>query len=95
MTFDEPSAVPLISRGQQRSARRLLSRRERDEQGLFLAEGAQAVREALRRPDLVEDVTILLFKQLPKLERRDVDMATPGGQDRQRLTPEQDSIDLP
>ncbi|HOB63137.1 MAG TPA: DUF2796 domain-containing protein [Candidatus Competibacteraceae bacterium] len=48
-----------------------------------------------RRPDLVEDVTILLFKQLPKLERLDVDMATPGGQDRQRLTPEQDSIDLP
>ncbi|MFZ2260593.1 TrmH family RNA methyltransferase [Luteococcus japonicus] len=58
MTFDEPSALPLISRGQQRSARRLLSRRERDEQGLFLAEGAQAVREALRRPDLVEAVIV-------------------------------------
>lgn len=54
MTFDEPSALPLISKGQQRSARRLLSRRERDDSGLFLAEGAQAVREALRRPELVE-----------------------------------------
>ena len=43
MTIDEPSALPLISRGQQRSARRLLSRRDRDETGLFLAEGAQAL----------------------------------------------------
>ncbi|WP_394277784.1 TrmH family RNA methyltransferase [Luteococcus sp.] len=58
MTFDEPSALPLISRAQQRSARRLLSRRERDDQGLFLAEGAQAVREALRRPELVEAVIV-------------------------------------
>ncbi|WP_420175566.1 TrmH family RNA methyltransferase [Luteococcus sp. OSA5] len=55
-TRSEP--LPLISRGQQRSARRLLARRERDEQGLFLAEGAQAVREALRRPDLVEAVIV-------------------------------------
>lgn len=48
-----------------------------------------------RRPDLIEDVTILLFKALPKLERLDVDMVTPGGQDHQQLTPGQDSIDLP
>lgn len=48
-----------------------------------------------RRPDLIEDITVLLFKALPKLERLDVDMVTPGGQDHQRLTPGQDSIDLP
>ena len=58
MTIDEPSALPLISRGQQRSARRLLSRRDRDETGLFLAEGAQAVREALRHPELVEALVV-------------------------------------
>lgn len=58
MTIDEPGSLPLISRGQQRQARRLLSRRERDETGLFLAEGAQAVREALRRPELVEAVIV-------------------------------------
>lgn len=59
MTFAEPSALPLISRAQQRSARRLLSRRERDESGLFLAEGAQAVREALRLPERVEAVIVV------------------------------------
>lgn len=58
MTFDEPDALPLISRAQQRSARRLLSRKERDDSGLFLAEGTQAVREALRRPELVEALIV-------------------------------------
>ncbi len=37
-----------------RSARQLLNRRGRDESGLFLAEGTQAVREALRHPGLVQ-----------------------------------------
>ncbi|HIW31100.1 MAG TPA: RNA methyltransferase [Candidatus Luteococcus avicola] len=58
MHFDEPHALPLISRGQQRAARRLLSRKGREEDGLFLAEGTQAVREALRRPELVEAVIV-------------------------------------
>ena len=43
---DGSGALPPISKGALRSARRLLSRRARDEAGQFLAEGAQAVREA-------------------------------------------------
>lgn len=58
MRSDEPHALPLISRAQLRAARRLLSRKGREEDGLFLAEGTQAVREALRRPDLVEAVIV-------------------------------------
>ncbi len=54
----EPDALPLISRAQQRSARRLLSRKGRDESGLFLVEGTQAVREALGRPELVEALIV-------------------------------------
>ena len=42
-----------ISKGSLRSARRLSSRRGRDESGLFLVEGAQAVREALAWPGKV------------------------------------------
>ena len=54
----EPDAAPLISRTQLRSARRLLTRKGRDESGLFLVEGAQAVREALKRPELVEALLV-------------------------------------
>lgn len=50
---DGSGALPPISKGALRSARRLLSRRGRDEAGQFLAEGAQAVREALRWPGRV------------------------------------------
>ena len=51
----EPSpAVPAISRGQLRSARTLLTRKGRFSSGQFLAEGAQAVREALGRPGAVQ-----------------------------------------
>lgn len=49
-SFDEPNAVPLLSKGALHSARRLLQRKARAETGLFLAEGVQAVREALARP---------------------------------------------
>lgn len=38
------------------NARRLHRRRDRDTSGRFLAEGPQAVREALTRPDLVREV---------------------------------------
>jgi RNA methyltransferase, TrmH family len=38
------------------AARRLQRRRDRDQQGLFLAEGPQAVREALARPDTVVEL---------------------------------------
>ncbi|MFZ2626007.1 MAG: RNA methyltransferase [Propionibacterium sp.] len=51
--FDEPDAVPFLSKGALRSARRLLQRKARAETGLFLAEGVQAVREALAGPDVV------------------------------------------
>lgn len=47
---DGPNREPSwehISKGALRSARRLASRRGREESGLFLVEGAQAVREAL------------------------------------------------
>lgn len=54
---DEPTATPL-SKGQLRSVRLLSTRRGRDDSGLFLAEGTQAVREALRRPELVEQVIV-------------------------------------
>ncbi|MGJ6981248.1 TrmH family RNA methyltransferase [Aestuariimicrobium soli] len=55
----EPTAgFPLISKGQLRSARQLLQRRGRDETGRFLVEGIQAVREALRHPELVEAVLV-------------------------------------
>ena len=48
---DGPGAdAPPLSKGALRSTRRLLQRRARAETGLFLAEGAQPVREALRRP---------------------------------------------
>ncbi len=49
-SFDEPNAVPLLSKGARHSARRLLQRKARAETGLFRAEGVQAVREALARP---------------------------------------------
>lgn len=49
MTHTEPStALPELSRGQVRSARALLSRKGRQSTGRFLAEGRQAVREALQ-----------------------------------------------
>ncbi|SDT13708.1 TrmH family RNA methyltransferase [Microlunatus soli] len=65
-----PAGLPPASQGQLRSARRLLRRKERLARGRFLAEGPQAVREALaagaaelilctdraagRHPDLVD-----------------------------------------
>ncbi|HEY9293810.1 MAG TPA: RNA methyltransferase [Microlunatus sp.] len=47
MNNAEPTALPSVSQGQLRSARRLLRRKERTARGRFLAEGPQAVREAL------------------------------------------------
>lgn len=47
MSTHEPTALPPASQGQLRSARRLLRRKERSARGRFLAEGPQAVREAL------------------------------------------------
>lgn len=44
---DGPNAPAPISKSALRSARRLLSRRGREEAGAFLVEGSQAVREAL------------------------------------------------
>lgn len=47
------------------AARRLRRRRERDETGRFLAEGPQAIREALDRPGVVQE----LFGTLSALDR--------------------------
>ena len=51
-------SLPALSRAQYRAARKLTTRKGRDEAGEFLAEGVQAVREALRRPDVVRAVLV-------------------------------------
>lgn len=53
-----PAAVPVLSSksGRVRAARRLVRRSDREELGLFLAEGPQAVREALATPGVVREV---------------------------------------
>jgi TrmH family RNA methyltransferase len=54
-----PGAQPLSARSPRVAvARRLLRRRHRDEAGRFLAEGPQAVREALIPPDLVDELFV-------------------------------------
>jgi TrmH family RNA methyltransferase len=50
---DEPAPLVAASANQLRSTRRLSRRKERDSRGEFLAEGPQAVREALRAPGRV------------------------------------------
>lgn len=47
------------------------------------------------RPEALKQIKVLLFQQLPKLEHLDVEMVTPAGQRRQRLTPGQDIATLP
>jgi TrmH family RNA methyltransferase len=55
-----PAEAPLTARsGRVRAARRLLRRRERAERRLFLAEGPQAVAEALAEPGVVREVFAL------------------------------------
>ena len=54
----EPAAPPPASQGLERSARRLLRRKERTALGRFLAEGRQAVTEALARPGTVLDLLV-------------------------------------
>ncbi len=51
-------ALSQLSRTQFRAARKLTTRKGRDETGEFLVEGVQAVREALRRPDIVRAVLV-------------------------------------
>ena len=48
-----------------------------------------------RRPEALKQIKALVFQQLPKLERLDIEMATPAGQRSQRLVPGQDTIVLP
>ena len=55
---DEPVAPVPASQGLVRSARRLLRRKERVAAGEFLAEGRQAVAEALARPGVVLDLLV-------------------------------------
>lgn len=72
--------MPALSRNQLRSARRLLRRRGRQESGLFLVEGAQAVGEALR----YGQVTTLLVDD----PARHADLvALAGGVEVLRVTP--------
>jgi len=56
-SFD-PNAVPDLTVAVLRSLRRLTNRRGRDVAGTFLAEGRQAVREALALGDVVQDVVM-------------------------------------
>lgn len=72
-SFDGSDEVPLISRGQLRSARQLLSRKNRQERGEFLVEGTQAVREALRDPSRV----MALLVDDPRAHAELIDMADP------------------
>lgn len=53
-----PVEPAVLSRAQFRALRKLTARKGRDEAGEFLAEGAQAVREALRRPEVVRAVLV-------------------------------------
>ena len=81
---DEPGAgVPLISPRALRSTRRLLQRRTRAERGLFLAEGAQAVREALSRPGVVRRLIVA------DPERHGGLMSAAGGAETVRARPEE------
>ena len=54
-----------------------------------------AYRFDCRRPEALKQIKVLVFQQLPKLERLDVVMVTPAGQRSQRLVPGQDTITLP
>lgn len=54
-----------------------------------------AYRFDCRRPEALKQIKVLVFQQLPKLERLDVEMVTPAGQRSQRLVPGQDTIALP
>lgn len=58
LTLDQPIAPAPASSGQVRSARRLLRHRDRIESGRFLAEGRQAVAEALGRPGTVVELLL-------------------------------------
>lgn len=55
----EPNAAPGLPASVMRSVRRLTQRRGRDVAGLFLAEGRQAVREALAVGGLVQEVIVV------------------------------------
>ena len=55
----EPNAALGLNASVLRSVRRLTQRRGRDLTGKFLAEGRQAVREALATDDLVEEVIVI------------------------------------
>lgn len=55
----EPASLRFASSVQLRSARRLLRRKERSAAGQFLAEGPQAVREALAEPTLVDTLFVV------------------------------------
>jgi RNA methyltransferase, TrmH family len=50
--------LPAATQGMLQAARRLLRRKERKRAGLFLAEGRQAVSEALRRPGTVIELIV-------------------------------------
>ncbi|MCW2811981.1 MAG: putative rRNA methyltransferase tsnR [Friedmanniella sp.] len=55
----EPTGLVPASQNELRSARRLLRRKDRSETGLFLAEGPQVVREALRPPGRVRTLFVV------------------------------------
>lgn len=89
-----PDAATPVPSGVLRSARRLLARRGRDLAGEFLAEGRQAVREALacpgavdcvivddpvRHADLVGDPTVPVYTAVASQMKQLSDTVTPQG----------------
>ncbi|HRD68138.1 MAG TPA: DUF2796 domain-containing protein [Candidatus Competibacter sp.] len=54
-----------------------------------------AYRFDCRRPEVIEQIKVFVFQQLPKLERLDVEMVTSTGQRSRRLVRGQDTIALP
>src|SRR4030095_11718386 len=57
-TLQRPEELPAASQGMRRAARRLWRRKDRQIARRFLAEGRQAVSEALRRPETVIELIV-------------------------------------
>ena len=73
-TLQRPEELPAASQGMLRAARRLLRRKDRQIARRFLAEGRQAVSEALRRPGTV--IELILAEDCLDRHRDLIDVAS-------------------
>lgn len=64
-------------------------------QGEPHADFEAAYRFDCSRPEALKKIQVLVLKKLSHLETLEVDIATPAGQGRQRLTPRQATVTLP